>query len=176
MSIGISRIIDTNLESHVPDLARIFRETVNGGSPLGFMPPITDEQARDYWVSLGPELRAGSRILLAAFSGQDLIGSGQLALSQRGNSPHRAEIQRLFVARSVRGQGVGKALMEALHQVARENRRSLVTLNTRHGEPPEAFYRALGYREVGVIPGWTIGPKGELYDHITLYQNLSLTV
>jgi len=172
MSIIISRISATNLESHVPALTRVFRETVNGGSPLGFMPPITEEQSRDYWLSLSSELRAGSRILLAAFSGDDLIGSGQLALSTRGNSPHRAEIQRLFVARAVRGQGVGKALMEALHHVAREHGRTLILLNTRHGEPPQRFYTQLGYSLVGVIPGWTIGRAGERYDHVTMYLEL----
>lgn len=173
MSISFRPITATSLESHVPSLARTLVETVNSGAPLGFMPPIDEEIARDYWLSLIPELRAGSRLLVAAFSDAELIGSGQLALSQRRNSPHRAEIQKLFVAVGARGKGIGKSLMEALHHLAREHGRSLILLNTRHGEPPERFYRELGYREVGVIPGWTIGPAGERYDHITLYRELS---
>ena len=173
MSISIRRIPATSLEPYVPSLARILVETVNTGAPLGFMPPIDEEIAREYWLSLIPELRAGSRLLVAAFSDDEPIGSGQLALSQRGNSPHRAEIQKLFVGVAARGKGIGKSLMEALHHVAREHGRSLILLNTRHGEPPEHFYRELGYREVGVIPGWTIGPAGERYDHITLYRELS---
>ena len=173
MSISIRRITATDLESHVPSLTLVFRETVNGGSPLGFMPPITDEQSRAYWLSLVPELRAGTRLLMVAFSGDELVGSGQLALSQRANSPHRAELEKLFVAAAVRGRGVGKLLMAALHHIALDHGRSLILLNTRHREPPERFYKELGYREVGVIPGWTIGPDGERYDHITLYQELS---
>jgi GNAT superfamily N-acetyltransferase len=173
MSISIRRIAATNLEAHVPDLTRVFRETVNNGSPLGFMPPLTENQSRTYWLSLLPELRAGTRVLVAAFSDDDLVGSGQLALSQRANSPHRAEIEKLFVAPSARGRGIGKALMEALHHVAREHGRSLILLNTRHGEAPEHFYKGLGYRVTGVIPGWTIGPAGERYDHVTLYLDLS---
>jgi acetyltransferase len=174
MSINIRRITATNLESYVPALTRVLVETVNQGAALGFMRPVDDEIVHKYWLSLDPELRAGSRLLLAIFSGDELIGSGQLALSERGNSPHRAEIQRLFVGVAARGQGIGKALMEALHHVAREHGRWLILLNTRHGEPPERFYRSLGYLEVGVIPGWTIGPAGERYDHITLYRELSL--
>ena len=76
-------------------------------------------------------------------------------------------------ARSVRGRGVGASLVLALHHVARQNGRTLITLSTRRGESAEEFYKALGYKEAGVIPGWTIGGDGESYDHVTLYQELS---
>ena len=44
----------------LPDLVELFTETVNNGSPLGFLAPITHTTARSYWVSLIPELEAGS--------------------------------------------------------------------------------------------------------------------
>jgi hypothetical protein len=37
----------------------------------------------------------------------------------------------------------------------------------------ETFYKRLGYREAGVIPGWTLGPAGERYTHVTLYRELA---
>jgi hypothetical protein len=49
----------------------------------------------------------------------------------------------------------------------------LLLLNTRRGEPAEGFYKRLGYREVGVVPGYSIGPAGERYDTVALYQELS---
>jgi GNAT superfamily N-acetyltransferase len=168
----IRRISASSLKHVITDLIDAFTDTVNGGSPLGFLPPITRDEARDYWISLLPELQAGSRLLLVASIGDRVVGSGQLALSQRTNSPHRAELQRLFVARTVRGQGVGRSLMHALHDVARQNGRTLISLSTRRGEPAEEFYKGLGYVEAGVIPGWTIGPAGERFDHVTLYQEL----
>jgi hypothetical protein len=170
--ISIRTIPASELKYAITDLVDGLRETVNGGAPLGFMPPITRSQARDYWISVLSELQAGSRILLAAYAGDRIVGSGQIELSQRPNSPHRATIQRLFVAPSARGQGVGTALMAALEAVARENGRSLIMLNTRHGEAPETFYLSLGYKLVGVIPGWTIGPEGERYDHVEMYKEL----
>lgn len=173
MPITIRRIAATDLDAHVPALTRIFRDTVNAGSPLGFLPPITEEQARIHWLLLFPELRSGARILLGAFSDDDLVGSGQLLLSQRANSPHRAEIQKLFVTPGSRGKGIGRSLMEALHYVAREHGRTLILLNTRHDGPAERFYQDLGYIESGVLPGWTIGPAGERYDHVTMYRELS---
>jgi len=171
-STTIRRIFASDLKHVISDLVDVFTDTVNGGSQLGFLPPITRDEARDYWISLFPELATGSRLVFVAFNGDRVVGSGQLALSQRTNSPHRAEVQRLFVARGFRGQGVGKLLMYALHDTAREHGRSLISLSTRRGEPAEEFYKRLGYVEAGVIPGWTIGPAGERYDHVTLYQEL----
>jgi GNAT superfamily N-acetyltransferase len=140
---------------------------------MGFLPPLTRDEARDYWLSLRPELEAGSRLVLAVYDAYGIVGSGQLSLSPWPNSRHRAELKKIFVATALRGRGVGRLLMAALHAVARQHGRSLLVLNTRRGDPAETFYKGLGYGEVGVIPGWTVGPKGERYDHVTLYQELS---
>lgn len=158
----------------LPVLIELLRETVNGGASLGFLPPLGLEEAREYWLSLRPELEAGSRLLLLARTGAGLVGSGQLAMATLPSSRHRAEVQKLFVSPAHRGLGVGRALMAALHEAAQQHGRSLLLLNTRRGNPAERFYKGLGYREVGVVPGWTVGPAGERYDHVTLYQELSL--
>jgi acetyltransferase len=174
LSLQIRLVSPTELESLLPALVELLRDTVNGGMSMSFLPPLTHDEARDYWLSLRPELQAGSRLLLAAYTEDGIVGSGQLSLSPWPNSRHRAELQKLFVATALRGRGVGKSLMAALHDAARRHGRSLLLLNTRRGEPSEAFYKGLGYGEVGVIPGWTVGSAGERYDHVTLYQELSL--
>lgn len=172
--VTIRQIHAPDLKHVITDLIDVFLDTVNSGSPLGFLPPITREMAREYWISLLHELQPnGGRILLVATNEVGrVVGSGQLALSQRQNSPHRAELQRLFVARAARGQGIGAALVLALHDVARQHGRTLISLSTRRGEQPEDFYKSLGYKEAGVIPGWTIGRAGEKYDHVTMYQEI----
>jgi acetyltransferase len=172
-SHAIRTVSALELVALLPELVELFKETVNGGSPLGFLAPITHATARDYWISLIRELETGSRIMLIAHDENILVGSGQLALSQRSNSPHRAELQKLFVERASRGRGVGRSLVRALHDAARENGRTLIRLSTRCGEPAEEFYKSLGYREVGVIPGWTIDRAGERYDHVELYRDLA---
>ncbi|HET9636097.1 MAG TPA: GNAT family N-acetyltransferase [Gemmatimonadaceae bacterium] len=156
----------------ITDLSDLFVETVNGGSPLGFMPPITRDTARDYWISLLPELRSLRRILLVAMAEGRVIGSAQLELSRRGNSPHRATVEKVFVGRSARGRGVGTFLMNAIEDVALQHGRTLLLLNTRFDLPPHRWYQSLGYRDVGVIPGWTIGANGERFDHVSMYKEL----
>jgi acetyltransferase len=172
MRITLRKPTASNIEELLPSLSALLREIVVTGNPMGFFPPLSEAAANAYWRSIKPELDAGSRILITAHTDEGLIGAGQLALSQRQNAPHRAEIEKLFVAVKARGQGIGKLLMNGLHGIARVNGRSLILLNTRGGLPARDFYKSLGYREIGVIPGWSIGPAGERYDHVTMYYNL----
>jgi GNAT superfamily N-acetyltransferase len=112
-------------------------------------------------------------ILFVAMSEGSAVGSAQLVPSRLGNSPHRAEIEKVFVAREVRGRGVGTTLMKAIEQLALHYRRRLLLLNARVGEHAHTWYRRLGYREVGVVPGWAVGPDGERYDYVEMYKELA---
>ena len=170
--VSVRVISASELGDVIDDLARGFRDTVNGGSPLGFMPPITLEEARDYWISVGPELASGARLLVVVFHEGLAVASAQLALSKRANSPHRAVIEKVFTTPAARGRGIGTTLTEGVEQVGLQNGRTLLQLNTRHASQAQRWYERLGYVEVGVIPGWTIGPNGERYDHVEMYKEL----
>lgn len=171
--IVVRPVLADELQEVLAALVALLIDTVHGGHSMGFLPPLTRATARRYWLSLRPELQAGSRLLFVASCEGRIVGTGQLALSPWSNSRHRAELQKVFVASSMRGRGIGKLLMTALHDAARQLGRSLLVLNTRHGEPAQEMYKRLGYTEVGVVPGWTIGPAGEKFAHVTLYQHLS---
>jgi hypothetical protein len=56
---------------------------VNAGASLGFLPELTVDASRTNWRSLLPELQAGSRVLLAAFSRGRLVGTAQLGFRPR---------------------------------------------------------------------------------------------
>jgi acetyltransferase len=174
MALTIRPVPPTELDDAIPALVELLRDTVNGGASMGFVPPLSHDDARDYWLSLRPALYGCSRLLIAAFSDELVVGSVQLNFPPWPNARHRAEVQKLLVAPGLRGQGVGRSLMVALHDAARQRGRSLLLLNTRHRGPAESFYRNLGYRDIGVIPGYATGPTGERYDDIALYQELTM--
>jgi acetyltransferase len=173
LSTSVRSVSPVEFENLVPVLTELLADAVNHGAALGFIPPLARHEGNTYWLSLRAELRAGSRLLLAAYARGRLVGSGQLAFPSWPNAQHRAEIQKLIVDSAMRGQGVGKSLMAALHDAAHQRGRSLVVLGTRRGEPPEQFYKQLGYREAGVIPGYSMGPAGERYDSLSMYRQLS---
>jgi GNAT superfamily N-acetyltransferase len=170
--LSIRPVSSGALTALVPALAELLSATVNGGASLGFVPPMSADEARDYWRSLRPELQAGRRLVFGAFHDDRIVGSGQLALPAWPNAKHRAEVQKLFVDASLQGQGIGRLIMAALHAAALDQGRSLVMLNARHGGSAERFYRALGYRVAGVIPGYMVGPDRTRIDSVTMYQEI----
>ena len=116
--------------------------------------------------------RIGRIVGVGAFHGDRIVGSGQLALPPLPNAVHRAEVQKLFVDAALQGQGVGRSLMAALHGTARRHGRSLVLLNTRPNGRAQRFYEDLGYREAGVIPGYTLGSGRDRLDSVVMYQDI----
>ncbi|MFL5493116.1 MAG: GNAT family N-acetyltransferase [Gemmatimonadales bacterium] len=168
----VSVVGSTELEDLLPVLVELLRESVNGGASLGFLPPLPHEEARRYWLSLGPELRGGTRLLFIAWLADRVAGTAQLALPSWPTARHRAELNKVMVATALRGHGIGRRLLQAVHDTAWQRNRSLLVLNTRRGDPAEAFYERLGYREAGVIPGYMIGPEGEACDNVAMYRPL----
>jgi predicted GNAT family N-acyltransferase len=69
------------------------------------------------------------------------VGTGRIDLEKRG------KIGRVAVLASYRRAGIGAALMEALHEVARYNALASVWCNAQVSAVP--FYESLGYRAVG---------------------------
>ncbi len=166
----VALIGSTQVDDLLPVLADLLAEAVNGGASLGFLPPVSPIECRNYWQSLRGELRAGSRLLFGAWVEDRLAGTGQLALPRWSNGRHRAEVNKLMVATAQQGRGIGRDLLTAMHEVAGQRGRTLLLLNTRRGDRAERLYRGLGYREVGMIPGYSMGPDGEAYDNLLMYR------
>jgi len=162
-----------DLISLVPSLVDLLIDGVGSGGALGFLPPVNPDDARSYWLSLGPELRDGKRVLVGAFKHGRIVGCGQLAIPAWPNAQHRAELQKLVVHRSTQGQGVGRFLVSALHDVARQRGRTLVLLHARPGGVAYRLYESMGYRRVGVVPGYSRGLAGEPIDSVAMYWDLA---
>jgi ribosomal protein S18 acetylase RimI-like enzyme len=173
MTVTLRTVSPGDLDSLLPSLVALLRDAVDAGASLGFHPPLDPLEAAAYWQTVAADLAAGSRLLVVAESAGEVVGCGQLALPPLPNARHRAELQKLCVHSAWRGQGIGRALMDALHGAALSHGRSLIVLNTRRSEYPETFYRGLGYTTVGVVPGYTLARDGDRHDTVILYRELS---
>jgi ribosomal protein S18 acetylase RimI-like enzyme len=172
LALSIHTVRSTELTRYVPDLTDLLVDTVDHGAPMGFVAPMSYDDALTYWLSLKPELNDGSRVLLVVCRNDRVVATGQLELAGWPNARHRAEVQKLIVSRALRGQGVGRRLMAALHDAARARGRTLLILGAYRGAPAEQFYRSLGYSEIGVIPGYAIDASGHRYDNVRFYLAL----
>lgn len=171
----IKTLSPRELDAALSTFVELLQESVDGGGALGFHAPLAADEARAYWQALRSEIESGSRVLLAAFENGRIVGSGQLALAPWRNARHRASIEKLFVSAALQGRGIAKALINALQDAARLRGRSLLLINARRAAPAERLYKQLGYREIGVIPGYALGPGGERYDSVCMYRELPLS-
>jgi ribosomal protein S18 acetylase RimI-like enzyme len=158
----------------LPELINLLQDTVASGASVGFLPPLSAEDAHQYWSAIFQEVARGTCVLLVARDAGRIVGSVQLALATKPNALHRAEVQKLFVLQSQRRRGTGRALMQAVEQTARECERTLLVLDTRQGDAAEQLYRKLGYREAGIIPAYARSATGTLDSTIFFYKALSL--
>jgi ribosomal protein S18 acetylase RimI-like enzyme len=157
----------------VNDLTRVLQDAVASGVSLGFMTPLDESAVRRYWQDAIAQVEAGARVLLVARAEDgSLVGSAQLSLTATPNARHRAEVQKVCVLRSARGQGIGKQLMLAIEEEARAAGRTLLVLDTRKDSVAAGLYRRLGYQEVGVIPGHARTVDGSLVTSVFFYRTL----
>src|SRR5690348_13507831 len=128
ISIEIVRVEDQ--ARVLPGLVALLQDTVASGASVGFLPPLSEEEARQYWQAVFQGVADGSRVLLVVYDADAVVGSVQLELAMRPNGLHRAEVQKLCVFQNQRRRGIGQALMQAVEQAARERGRSLLVLDT----------------------------------------------
>jgi len=172
LSLAIQTISLEEKSLVLPELTTLLQETIANGATLGFLPPLTEEAAYQYWSTVFQQIARGTRIVIVAREAGCIVGSVQLAFATNSNAQHRAEVQKLFVSQSQRRRGTGKALMQAIEQVAYDCGRTLLMLNTTEDNVGQHLYRSLGYQEVGIIPEYIRNATGGFTNGICFYKAL----
>jgi acetyltransferase len=163
VSLSIEPMTVAAVEADRPALVALLRDAVESGASVGFLPPLGDGEAGAYWATVTAGLQDGSRIVLGARDTElGLVGSAQLELAMRANARHRAEVTKVMVHRRARRRGVGRALMLALEDHARQLGRTTLILDTRQGDLSEALYRTVGWTFAGAIPDYARSATGAL--------------
>jgi acetyltransferase len=113
------------------------------------------------------------RVLIVADEAQEIVGMVQLVFSGATNADHRAEVQRLGVSAGAGGRGTGRQLMAAVEEAARESGVTLLWLTTHDGTEACAFYEAIGYTKLGVMPNYSRRPDGTLWPGAFYFKELT---
>ena len=156
-------------EAVLDGLCALLTDVVEGGASVGFLAPLSRQTAEKYWTQVFAAL-GSHHFLWVAEAGGRVVGSIQLAAVARENSRHRAEIQKLFVLASHRGQGLASKLLEAAESFAQSIGRTLLVLDTESGSVAEAVYRHLGWQRAGEIPEFALTPDGRLHTTVYYYK------
>lgn len=168
----IERLSEEQARPMLPQLVALLQDSVHGGSSVGFLPPLTFETAEDYWLETFNEVAQGGRILLVASEAGNVTGAVQLALANKQNGLHRAEVQKLIVHTGFRQRGIARALMCAVEDSARAAGRTLLVLDTEQGSIAETLYERCGYTRAGIIPQYALSADGSLISTVVFYKLL----
>lgn len=168
-TIALERLQALN-EEHIAQLSSVLLDCVEGGASVGFMQPLTLDQAFAFWQRVAAGVAAGERALLVARDEVGIVGTVQLVLDQPDNQAHRADLCKMLVHRRGRRQGLGATLMQGAENMAQACNKKLLVLDTATGSEAERLYARLGWQRVGVIPNYAHWPDGALCGTTYFYK------
>jgi GNAT superfamily N-acetyltransferase len=158
--IGISALSEAGYRAAIPGLAALLVDVVDGGASVNFLAGVDEATAAAWWSTRMSAVADGTISAFVAFEGDRVVGSVLLIRSNNPNSPHRAEIAKVLVHRTVRRRGIGAALMAEAEATARAEGRWLLVLDTETGSAAEALYRSTGWHETGTVPDYALLTDG----------------
>jgi acetyltransferase len=153
-------------------LSELLIDSIHNGASVGFLAPLPKQTTEKYWQKVFASLNDGLSLWVAEADGK-IVGSVQLDPCQKQNGRHRADLQKLFVLSSHRGQGIASQLMAAAESFARKEKLTLLVLDTEAGSHAESVYQHLGWTKVGEIPNYAAIPNGELIATAYYYKELA---
>lgn len=152
-------------------LVDLLRDVVEKGASVGFLLPLSNKEAAEYWQDVFDQLDNGLNLWIAESDGE-VVGSIQLALCKKANGLHRADVQKLFVHSGYRGKGIASQLLQIVEDSAKQHQRSLLVLDTEAGSLAEKIYQHRNWQRVGEIPNYAGLPDGRLIATCYYYKNL----
>lgn len=138
--MAISIAIETPLQDDVRALVTELNAYLNPLSPPEFQFQMTVEQMAD----------AKTTVFVARDDSGRAVGCGALKVE----SDELAEVKRMFTRPEVRGQRVGRALLDAIEQLARDKgilHLMLETGDTPGFEPAHRLYTSAGFTRCGAF-------------------------
>jgi GNAT superfamily N-acetyltransferase len=135
------------------DLLACWTDVTNAGGSVGFVPPVTQDDVAPVLDRMLEGIEAGRDVLALLTVDGDTAGFAALVGSSSPLRRHWATVLRVQVHPSRQGGGLGRVLMAGVHDIARGRGWEFLYLSARGGTGLDAFYRGLGYTEVGRLPG-----------------------
>lgn len=172
MTLTIRRVPAREFPQHRSTLLELLRDAVDAEASVGFLPPLATAEGQAFWQDVEAAVAAETTLLLIAEEAGQLVGTVQLVLATKPNGRHRAEVSKLLVHSRAQRRGIGRQLMRAVEELARQHGRSTLVLDTLQGAGSELLYQSLGYTAAGAIPAFARVPGGALAATVVYYKLL----
>ncbi|MBV7434428.1 GNAT family N-acetyltransferase [Cardiobacteriaceae bacterium TAE3-ERU3] len=160
--VDIKNITASDMDAYIGDLSTLLIDCVDRGASLGFLPPLKESEAAQYWQMTKESIKEGNTFLHLAFIDGNLAGCVLLRCCGKSNGLHRAEIEKLMVSPAARRCGIALNLLETVESFALTLNLKLLVLDTREGDVSEQLYQKHGFIKAGVIPKFALSASGDL--------------
>jgi len=147
------RLVDVPDPALSAAFATLWTAVSRTGGAVGFLPDEPAELITSAAVEVIAGVAEGREEMLVACDGDALAGTVFLRRGEAPRKDHTATVVRLMVDPARQGAGWGRTLLDAAVGRGRELGLEHLLLAARGGTTLPAFYRRLGWTEVGVFPG-----------------------
>ena len=115
--------------------------------------------------------RLGSSTVLGAFRDTELVGIAGFAVQQGQKKAHKGTLWGMYVRPTARNVKVGRRLVEAVCDHARQQVESIQLSVVLDNEPARSLYARLGFLEYGVEKN-ALKQAGRYYDEVLMAKDL----
>jgi GNAT superfamily N-acetyltransferase len=156
-----------------PVFADLLVDAVAGGASVNFMAGLSHAEAAAYWDRQIEGFERGDRLWLVAEDAGDVVGMVMGVFFWQPNQRFRAEVSKMIVHSSRRGEGIGARLMAGIEAAALAAGKTNLFLDTETGSAGDRLYRRMGWTELGVIPNVAYRPDGSLAAATVFYKEIA---
>ncbi|TDC32152.1 GNAT family N-acetyltransferase [Micromonospora sp. KC213] len=153
-------------------LTQLWVEVTNAGGAVGFVAPVTVDEVRPVAEATFRDVVAGPDRLLVGYAGDEPVAVLVFVDNRFHLKAHWGTLKRVMVHPRTQGLGYGAAIMKEAARRAPELGWRALHVTVRGGLGLEGFYRRLGYREVGRLPGALRVAPGDDRDEIFMWLDL----
>ena len=153
-------------------IVSLWVEVTNAGGAVGFVAPVTAADVRPVADATLGGVRAGLDRLLVGRDGGRLVAVLFIVDNRFALKAHWRVLKRVMVLPGSQGRGYGAALMREAAAVAVTAGLAGLQVTVRDGHGLDRFYRGLGYREVGRVPGALRVAAGDDRDELVMWLDL----
>jgi RimJ/RimL family protein N-acetyltransferase len=115
--------------------------------------------------------RLGGSTVLGAFLDAALVGTLGFAIQQGQKRAHKGLLWGMYVRPGARGTGVGRRLVEAALDLARQHVELIQLTVVRENEQARRLYASLGFLDYGLEKN-SLKQNGRYYDEVLMAKDL----
>ncbi|KAJ9433729.1 Ribosomal protein S18 acetylase RimI [Candidatus Pantoea symbiotica] len=160
--IDIERLSATQAQPLLAALCDVLQGCVADGASVGFIDGDDRAAIERFWQDKIYSLASGDNQLLVAYQQGVIVATVMVGFSAMPNGRHRAEISKLLVHPRARRQGIARRLMQQAEQLAAEQGKNLLVLDTRSGDVATDLYLSMDWQIAGSIPMYAESTEGVL--------------